>query len=944
MSVSYRDSLNLPTTSFPMKAGLSIQEPLMIEKWENIQLYQQLRQLRAKKKRYILHDGPPYANGHLHLGHAVNKILKDIIVKSKTLEGLDAPFVPGWDCHGLPIELNVEKQFKAIGKNYTPREFRIACRNYANQQIDLQRKEFIRLGILADWYAPYTTMDFQVEADIIRTFKKCMEIGYIEPGFKPVHWCVACQSALAELEIEYQDKVSKAIDVKFQVQSEGDSIQLPGKGTLYVPIWTTTPWTLPANEAVALGPEIEYVLIQIKDERWLIATACYENCLKRYCVTDYKILKQYLGKELQSFQLLHPFESRTIPLVLGNYVATDVGTGAVHIAPMHGPEDYALAIQYQLPLNNRINTQGYYEPSITELQSQSIFTADKGIIDLLQQHNALLHQTSFRHSYPHCWRHKKPLIFLATPQWFLRLQDQKLHKRLEKALKAVQWHPGWGEARMRSMLGNETEINRPNWCLSRQRYWGVPLPLLVHKTTQQLHPKMLELLEIVAEKVEREGIEAWYALDIHTLIGKEADHYQKLEDVLDVWFDSGVTHETVLKKHPKLNWPADLYLEGNDQFRGWFQSSLLTSILLNQKAPYHQVSVHGFTVDKKGHKMSKSLGNTVNLDKLVQKWGADILRLWIASIDTQSEILVSEESFKRTSEAYRRIRNTFRFLLGNLHDFDPEQDCIPIQKLLSLDRWLLVCVQRLQTTIEQAYQSFNFHLVYQIVHQFCIQELGSFYLSVLKDRQYTMQANSLGRRSGQTVLYYTLETMLRWLAPILSFTSEEVWSYMPWKHKSQSIFLTEWYKVSVQEDSDLLKNFYREAKGCEQCWKTLFTIRNLVNQSIEKARDSNQIGSALEANLTLYCVRGSFEARLLSTLADELHYLLLTSTVTLVLRDSLETHEVVYVEVTPVHTNQKKCVRCWHHRVDTGLNKKHPDLCTRCIQNIEGSGEIRQYA
>lgn len=943
MSKSYRNSLNLPQTQFPMRAALAEREPKMLERW-NHDFYQAIRAYAKDKPRYIVHDGPPYANGNLHIGHAVNKILKDIIVKSKTLSGWNSPFVPGWDCHGLPIELNVEKKFKSMKKSYTVLEFRKACREYAAQQMAIQKKAFQRLGILADWSGAYSTMDFSIEADTIRALSQCLAGGYLEPGFKPVHWCTKCASALAELELEYQDKKSTAVDVRFKVIDAAFIKTLSGDGPVSIPIWTTTPWTLPANEAVALNASLEYYLIQTNQERLILAKDLYQDCLKRYQCEDYSILDSYLGTAFDALQLQHPVENRVIPLLLSDHVTSEAGTGAVHIAPMHGPEDYALGIKYQLSSNNRINTEGYYLDPWVGLEQIPVLQADEIIVRLLEKNQSLLCAQSLTHSYPHCWRHNTPVFLLATPQWFLRLQDIELKQQLNQSIETVQWFPQWGKARMRAMLGHSPKTARPDWCLSRQRYWGIPLPFFMHRSTGQLHPNTLELLETIAQQVETGGLEAWYTLKPEDLLGEDASEYRKSTDILDVWFDSGVTHHTVLKKHPDLSWPADLYLEGSDQFRGWFQSSLLTSVILNAKAPYKKILVHGFTVDAQGRKMSKSLGNVTNLESLIKKWGADIVRLWIASIDTQNEIFISDESFQRTGEAYRRIRNTLRFLLSNLHDFNPDQDSTPAHQLLSLDRWLLARALHAQEIIKTAYGNFNFHLVYQTIHHFCIQELGSFYLSILKDRQYTMPANSIGRRSGQTVLYYTAQAMLRWLAPILSFTSEEAWEHLPGTQVN-SVFLTQWYPLTIEESTDPLAAFYTEIGGCEKCWEKLMKLKEIAHKNIEAARNANQIGSALEANLSIICHPESFTARLLTHMQNELHFIFLTSTVQ-VIQDatSLANTDAVLIKVMPIEPKQGKCVRCWHRSYDVGQNEIHPDLCSRCVVNLKSTGESRYYA
>ena len=935
-----------------MKANLPVREPALLQKWQTLQLYKRSREQTHTQPKYILHDGPPYANGQLHLGHGVNKILKDIILKSKTLSGFDAPFIPGWDCHGLPIELNVEKTLKAKAQTYTPQAFREACRRYALEQVDIQRAGFQRLGVLADWDHPYLTMDFSFEAQIIRTLSQCITAGYVQPGFKPVHWCIDCSSALAELEVEYQDKTSIAVDVRFRVVGNPD---LPGHGPLSIPVWTTTAWTLPANEAVALGPEIDYCLIQTPNERLILAAPLLATCLARYHITHYELLAHYRVQQLRYLQLQHPFEAREVPIVESDHVTTDAGTGAVHIAPTHGHEDYQLGQREQLPLRLRVNTQGCYQTeSLTALDGQSVLTAYPHIIALLNAQQTLLCEQPIQHSYPHCWRHKTPLIFLATPQWFLQLQQADFRKQLEQAIHTVNWIPDWGQNRMRKMVGEDAASARPDWCLSRQRHWGVPLPLFVHRLTGQWHPQTIPWLARIAEQVEQMGIEAWYRLEPGAWLGDEAKDYQKLTDTLDVWFDSGVTHYAVLKHHPKLAWPADLYLEGTDQFRGWFQSSLLTAVALDGQAPYRNVLTHGFTVDEQGRKMSKSLGNVISLESVIQKWGADILRLWIASADTRTEISVSQEILQRIAEAYRRIRNTLRFLLGNLHDFDPEKDQLAPEQLLSIDRWMLVRAAALQETLQAAYDSFNFHHVYQAIYHFCIHELSSFYLAVLKDRLYTMQPTSLGRRSGQTALYHITQAMLRWLAPILSFTAEEAWSHLPGM-QAESIFLTQWHPLSCEVDTDPLSHLYQEAGGCEACWHQVLQVRDAVNKAIEITRDAGKIGSGLEAVVTVRCHSNTLLARLLTQLAPELHFIFLTAEVrvaidclqnSMPLSNAERTEEPPFsVHIKPVDQAATKCDRCWHRRHDVGQNTQHPSLCLRCIHNLpDGVGELRYYA
>ncbi|EDP46647.1 isoleucine--tRNA ligase [Rickettsiella grylli] len=948
MTIDYKKTLNLPHTQFPMKANLPQAEPTILKRWSNLSLYERLRKKNRGKAQYILHDGPPYANGHIHMGHAVNKILKDIVLKSKTFSGFDAPFVPGWDCHGLPIELNVEKKIGQVGAQLTAKTFRQTCREYAAQQVTIQREEFKRLGVLGDWEHPYLTMDFRFEANIIRALGKIISRGHLQQGFKPVHWCVNCRSALAEAEVEYADKVSSAIDVRFRVIDEEDFLSRihaeAGHGPIVIPIWTTTPWTLPANEAVALNPEIEYVLVQTESERLLIAKSLLASCMQRYQRTNYKPLGVSVGKVFEKVVLQHPFYHRQIPIVLGDHVTLEAGTGAVHTAPAHGLEDYRMAQQYGLPLINPVDSQGCFLPGTALFEGEHVFKVNPLVVKTLSESNNLLKEERIRHSYPHCWRHKTPLIFRATPQWFISMEKQGLKEDSLAAVQDVHWIPPWGKTRMRTMIHN-----RPDWCISRQRSWGVPIPLFVHRLTRDLHPRSLHLLEQIARRVSEIGIEAWYELDIEAVLGKEAKEYEKLTDCLDVWFDSGVSHYAVLMKDSQLAYPASLCLEGSDQYRGWFQSSLLTSIAMNSQAPYKSVLTHGFTVDEKGHKMSKSLGNVIAPEKVIQRLGADILRLWISSTDYRKEMVVSDEILKHTVDAYRRIRNTIRFLLANLHDFD-STDCIPPSTLLSLDMWILERANRLQQEIINAYEGFQFHLIYQKVQHFCINDLGGFYLDIIKDRQYTLQKNSVARRSAQTALFYIAEAMVRWLAPILSFTAEEIWCYLPGK-REKSVFLNEWYPLSFSLSKDPLQAIYAPSDR-QTYWNILIQLRNEVNKMIEKSRINGELGSSLEAEVTLYVQKNSRLFKMLSALDDELRFVLITSGAQIVTAMPPEQSvfvtihdEKLGIQVISIVGKKIKCARCWHRRSDVGKNPEYPEICLRCVQNLpDGQGERRIYA
>lgn len=929
----YKDSLNLPNTAFPMKANLAQREPERLQYWEEKKIYQKIREMNAGKKRFVLHDGPPYANGHLHCGHALNKILKDIIVKSKSFSGYDAPFVPGWDCHGLPIELNVEKKYGKAGDKLTPQAFREKCRDYAASQIDIQRKEFQRLGVFGDWEHPYTTFNYRYEADIVRALGKIIENGHLEQGFKPVHWCVACGSALAEAEVEYENKVSPSIDVAFYAEDPvlilekyaPDLVLRP----VILPIWTTTPWTLPANEAVCLHPELSYELLEAEGYYLVIASELVESAVQRYQLKHPQSCGRVLGRSLEGLLLKHPFQARLVPVVLGEHVTTESGTGCVHTAPAHGPDDYLVGKHYHLPLQNPVLPNGCYAGDVPEVAGLYVLKANDKILEILQTHHALLHQTTLSHSYPHCWRHKIPMIFLATPQWFIAMDKNGLRQALLNEINRVSWLPDWGKARIQLMIQG-----RPDWCISRQRAWGTPLPLFIHQATRQLHPDTARLIEIVASRIEKDGIDAWFQLDPAELLGADAEFYEKVQDTLDVWFDSGVSHFCVLSQNDALGLPAQLYLEGSDQYRGWFGSSLTTSVAMYGHTPYKTVLTHGYTVDAEGKKLSKSKGNYVALDKLIQQHGADIIRLWVASTEYRHDVSISEEIMKRTADAYRRIRNTARFLLSNLFDFEPASHLIDPSNMVELDRYVLQRSQQLQQEIITAYEQYQFHVIYQKIHNFCTIEMGSFYLDVIKDRQYTMAKDSLGRRSCQTAMYHILQALTRWLAPITSYTAEEIAAFMPGQ-QAESVFLTTWYQdwPNIQDvDADK--------------WQTLQTVRDEVNKALETARQAGEIGSGLAAIVHLYASEPLYS--ILQALGEELRFLLITS------QTSLQTLEAapegatkqlslglaVIIEPSPF----VKCARCWHRREDVGQNVHHPELCDRCIGNIENQPEERQFA
>jgi isoleucyl-tRNA synthetase len=936
----YKDTLNLPQTEFAMKANLAAREPEFLAAWERMNLYARLRAARKGRKQFILHDGPPYANGEIHIGHAVNKTLKDIIVKSKSLDGYDAPYVPGWDCHGLPIELNVEKKVGKAGQKVDARAFRQACRDYAAKQVDQQRTDFKRLGVLGDWDKPYLTMDPAFEAGIVRALGRIIAAGHVHKGYKPVHWCSDCGSALAEAEVEYEDRTSPAIDVRFEVLDEEALLQrcrhVPGHdghGPIAVPIWTTTPWTLPANQAVAVNPDFDYVLIQCTtargSERLLLADQLLKNAMSRYGIEDYRVIAYCKGADLEGIKLKHPFYEREVPVILGDHVTAEAGTGAVHTAPGHGQEDYVAGLRYGLPVDNPVDARGCFLPDTPLFAGLHVFAANDRIIEELEARGALLHAEAIRHSYPHCWRHKTPIIFRATPQWFILMDQHGLRRQALEAIGKVQWIPQWGQARIQGMIEK-----RPDWCISRQRTWGVPIALFVHRQSGELHPRTAELIEQVAQRIEQGGIDAWFDLKAEDLLGAEARDYDKVTNILDVWFDSGVTHFCVLGG--EMPFPADLYLEGSDQHRGWFQSSLLTSVAMHGRAPYKAVLTHGFTVDAQGRKMSKSLGNVVAPQKVVNSLGADILRLWVAATDYRGEMNVSDEILKRTADAYRRIRNTARFLLANLNGFDPAAHKLAWSDLLSLDQWIVARAAQLQGEIRAAYESYEFHLIYQKVHNFCAVDLGAFYLDVIKDRQYTTRADSRARRSAQTALHHLVEALVRWIAPILSFTAEDIWKHIPGV-RGESVLLEEWYGLPETAPVAGAVN-----------WEQVIEVRTAVSKELEKLRVAGAIGSSLDAEVDLYCpddLRGT-----LAELGDELRFVLITSYARVHAAegrpaDAVETAAAggaLWIKAQA--SSHDKCVRCWHHRADVGSDAAHPELCGRCVWNVTGLGEERRYA
>ncbi|MCK9261458.1 MAG: isoleucine--tRNA ligase [Azoarcus sp.] len=931
----YRKTLNLPDTSFPMRGDLPKREPKWIAEWQQKKLYQRIRKASAGRPKFVLHDGPPYANGHLHLGHALNKILKDIIVRSKTMAGFDAPYVPGWDCHGLPIEHKIEVTH---GKNLPADKVRELCRAYATEQVEIQKQEFIRLGVLGEWDNPYLTMNFANEANEIRALAEMTKAGYVFKGLKPVNWCFDCGSALAEAEVEYADKQSPTIDVAFSV-TEADAPKLAhafGLDALSKPaaavIWTTTPWTIPANQALNAHPEFDYALVDTGARLLIIADELVAECLERYQLEG-KIVAKTKGAALERIEFRHPFYDRVSPVYLAEYVGLDAGTGIVHSAPAHGVDDFNSWGTYDRSNDEILSIvmgDGEYVPDLPFFGGMNIWKANPVIIDKLREVGALLADSKIKHSYMHCWRHKTPLVYRATAQWFVGMDRQAadhstLRERALRGVESTKFFPAWGQSRLHAMIAN-----RPDWCISRQRTWGVPIPFFLHKESGELHPRTIELMEEVARRVEKEGIEAWFKLEAAELLGSEAAQYDKIGDTLDVWFDSGTTHWHVLRgshndghaEGPR----ADLYLEGSDQHRGWFHSSLLTGCAIDGHPPYKALLTHGFTVDQQGRKMSKSLGNTILPQEVSDKMGAEILRLWVASTDYSGELAMSKEILARVVEGYRRIRNTLRFLMANTADFSIEADAVPIEQWLEIDRYALAFTRQMAAQAEADYGKFEFHKIVQGLQIFCSEELGAFYLDILKDRLYTTKADSLPRRAAQTALWHITQTLLKLMAPILSFTAEEAWAVLN-PGKDDSVMLHTFHALPAQEGE----------AGLIARWENIRSVRADALKVIEGLRVEGKVGASLQAELELHLAADKFVA--MQSLEDDLRFVTMTSRVSLVEVASAEEEHIV---ATP--SEKQKCERCWHYTDDIGHNHDHPTLCGRCVSNLFGTGESRSHA
>ena len=922
MATNYRDTLNLPETELSMKAGLPRKEPEILSFWNDIDLYNKIRKLNDGNERFILHDGPPYANGPIHLGHSVNKILKDITIKSKTLSGYDAPYVPGWDCHGLPIELNVEKKHGRRSEVVSDKKlFQEACKEYALTQIDKQKEDFIRLGVFGEWENPYRSLDSTFEADVVRALGKIFEKGHIHKGEKPVNWCQDCGSALAEAEVEYMDKVSKSIDVSFKVSDKyvskvNEVFNQINIDNISFVIWTTTPWTIPSNVAVCINPDLNYALVK-KDHAFIIlAEEMVDSCGLRW-KSDMEIISVVKGSSFGNIELQHPFINRKSILLEGDHVTTEAGTGCVHTAPAHGLDDFNICKKNNIEVYKALNARALFTSDFDFIEGLPPLKADEKIIQKLSDVHALVSVENYDHSYPHCWRHKTPLIFTATAQWFISMNKANLLSDAKEVVDSVNWEPSWGLQRINSMLND-----RPDWCISRQRNWGVPITLVINKETGEIHPDQDKLFIKFADLIEKEGISAWSSLDLSEYMD-DYDQYIKVTDSLDVWFDSGVTHFAVTDDRFGKDTVADLYLEGSDQHRGWFQSSLLTSMAMNNRAPYKSVLTHGFVVDENGRKQSKSLGNVVSPQKVWDSLGADILRLWVASTDFRSEMVASDEILKRVSDQYRRIRNTLRFVLGNLHDFS-NKDSIEMKDQVELDKWIINASKELEENVLKDYENYSYHTAVQKIHNFCVNELGGIYLDIVKDRLYTTGKNSNARRSCQTSLDYICNILVRLIAPILSFTAEEIWQTHPsLKNQNESIFL----------DRYGYKDISIEGSITSEDWSRIFEIKDLVNQSIEKMRSENSIKGSLDSIVNLNLKEDDYN--LLNKIGDELHFIFISSDAKIKKADNFS----IDISVS----EDPKCSRCWHRCSSVGTIEGHEEACSRCVENIENDGELRHF-
>ncbi len=925
--MEYKETLNLPKTDFPMKGNLPHREPEILKKWNEKSIYHRNLEQSENKKQYILHDGPPYANGDIHIGHAVNKILKDFIIKSKIMSGYHVPFIPGWDCHGLPIELQVEKKYGKAKFRDNPKGFILACREFAEKQIKKQKEDFIRLGIFGTWDKPYTSMDKEIESEIVNSLSKMIKNGHIYYGSKPVHWCIESSSALAEAEVEYKDITSHAVCVNFKVLNKKDISlheKLDKDFDVYIPIWTTTPWTLPANRAVALSSSIDYSFVKIKDRYLILAKNLIASVMDKSNISNYEILFSIDNQDFSKLELQHPFYDFKVPAIIADHVTDENGTGAVHIAPGHGTDDYLAGKKYNLEIYNPVDDYGRFYESLPIFGGKKIRECNDEIIELLKENKSLLFSENYEHSYPHCWRYKTPLIFRATPQWFMSMDNSGLRKSIQKEIPIINWLPSWGQDRIFNMIEG-----RPDWCLSRQRNWGVPLPLFLHKESNELHPDTQTILNKASEIIKDGNIEAWIDYDKKLLV-KDIESYTEVKDTLDVWFDSGVTHQSVLKNRG-IEETADLYLEGSDQHRGWFQSSLITSHAMYGKSPYKNVLTHGFVVDKDGQKMSKSIGNIISPQKIIKDKGADILRLWVAMTDYSKEMTISDEIIKRVSESYRRIRNTSKFLLSNISDYDGTE--IDLDNMVQIDKWIIHKAKKLNIQIQKDYSEFKFHKLIQDIINFCTLELGGYYLDIIKDRLYTSKSDGLSRRSAQKTCHILISYLNSWIAPILTFTAEEIYSKMP--NAKDSIYLTEWFDIDFSMDDHEI-----------DIYDSLYSIKPFVSRMIEEARNDNKVGSSLECKLDLICNDKLYQN--INNISDELKFVFIVSECTLRLGNENDNYSIdknpYKLSISISKSQNNKCERCWHLNETVGTIEDHPTICRRCSDNVYGDGECRKFA
>ena len=929
--MDYKETLNLPATDFPMKANLVNREPEVLQQWHAEDLYGQIRQASAGKPKYVFHDGPPYANGHIHMGHALNKLLKDFVVKIQSMKGFDAGFIPGWDCHGLPIEHQVGKELKQKKQDFSKSEIRKLCREYAAKFVEIQKEEFKRLGVFASWDQPYLTMDFSYEATIVREFAKFIEQGRVYKGLKPVHWCTQCRTALAEAEVEYDNHRSPSIYVKFAIQSGWkDQIKGLDPAKTFFVIWTTTPWTLPANLAVCLHPDFEYTAVSAGGENWIVAQERVSSLLEEWNLSGSNLKGKCSGKELEGVVCRHPFIDRESPVILGDHVTLEQGTGCVHTAPGHGQEDYIVGQKYGLETYNPVDDAGVFKPNVEHFAGQFVRKANPEIIKHMEENGSLISASEVDHSYPHCWRCHQPIIFRATAQWFIPMDKDNLRAKALEEINKTRWVPHWGRERIYSMVEN-----RPDWCVSRQRAWGVPITVLSCKQCEE-QVTSPEVLVHIVKQVEEGGADFWFEKAAEEILPEGyacacgSREFLKEMDILDVWFDSGVSHAAVLENDPNLHWPADLYLEGSDQHRGWFHSSLLESVGTRSAAPYKTVLTHGYVVDGKGKKMSKSAGNVIAPQKIIDQYGAEILRLWVASENYREDIRISHEILKRLTEAYRKIRNTFRFLLGNLSDFDPQADAEAMDDLLELDHYILYRFRKVSERILKAFDEFEFHVFYHSFYNFCIVDLSAFYLDILKDRVYTYPKNSKERRSGQTAMYVLLKGMAQLMAPVLSFTSEEVWSFMSRTgDEPASVHLSAFPDLSEVSFPDHLVTK----------WEMISQLKGEVSKALELRRQEKVIGHSLDAWVRLQ-LPDSIRT-VLGKEQEQLKFIFIVSGVEIV--DSLEGEEKVYsgenlegLKIAVRSAPGKKCDRCWNY-FEEESPPEHPSICLRCVANLESA-------